>query len=469
MNNYFKAFKKYTYKYLFSDKTFYKKLWTLALPIIIQNFMSSFLNIIDTVMIGQVGEIQIAAVGVANQYFLLYFLVIIGIHSGSSVLISQYWGKGDKEHIRKVQSVSLIVSFLASIIFAIAAFVFPEKIIAIFNKEALVISEGGKYLRIVCLSYVFTAIGLGYAMASRSIGNAFMPMVVSGIAIVCNTVLNYILIFGKLGAPAMGVEGAAIATVIARLVEVVVIIFYIYGQNGILAVRLKDLSGITREFLLKMFRIVLPVVLNEGFWALGSVVRSIAYGRIGSHAMAAVQICNTVQNLFNVAVFGMAAAASVMIGHKIGEGEEKQGQEYAWRFTILSWITGLILGLILAITAKFTLSFFNVSAEVYKSALWMQYMTAIIMIFRVFAIVLAIGVLRGGGDARFAFISESITMWFIGVPLAFIGAFALHLPIHLVVALSTIEELIKVYIFMKRLISKKWINNLVHDVGANVA
>ena len=454
----------YIKKYIFSDKAFYKKLWVLALPIIIQNFMASFLNIIDTVMIGQVGEIQIAAVGVANQYFLLCFLVIIGIHSGSSVLISQYWGKGDRENIKKVHVISLITAIACSVLLALIAFIFPEKIISIFNKEALVISEGGKYLRIVCISYIFTAITMGYAMASRSIGNALMPMVVSGIAIVFNTVFNYILIFGKFGAPCLGVEGAAIATVIARIVEVVVILFYIYTQNSILAVRLKDLSGVTREFLIKTFKTILPVVLNEGVWALGSVVRSIAYGRIGSHALAAVQICNTVQNLFNVAVFGMAAASAVMVGHKIGEGEEEQGQEYAWRFTVLSWIIGLVLGLILALTAKFILSFFKVSSQVYESALWMQYMTAIIMIFRVFVIVLAVGVLRGGGDAKFAFICESITMWFIGVPMAFIGAFALHLPIHLVVALSTIEELIKAYVLMKRLISKKWIKNLVHDV-----
>ncbi|HOJ09834.1 MAG TPA: MATE family efflux transporter, partial [Clostridiales bacterium] len=306
----------YLKKYIFSDRPFYEKLWMLALPIIIQNFMSSFLNIIDTIMIGQIGEIQIAAVGVANQYFLLCLLVIIGIHSGCSILMSQYWGKGDKKNIMKVQGVGLIVSFFAATVFATLAFVFSKEIISIFNKEELVIAEGAKYLKIVCFSYIFTAISLGYAFASRSIGDALMPMIVTGIAIICNTTFNYVLIFGKLGAPALGVEGAAIATNIARIVESIIIVSYIYGKNSILAVKFIDLHGIQREYLIKMFKTVLPVVLNEGFWALGSVVRSIAYGRIGSHAMAAVQICNTVQNLFNVAVFGMAAASAVMIGHK---------------------------------------------------------------------------------------------------------------------------------------------------------
>lgn len=452
--------------YLFSGKSFYKKLGVIALPIIIQNFISSFLNIVDTVMIGKLGEIQIAAVGVANQFFLLFFLVTMGIHSGAGILISQFYGKGDYQNIKRVLGVALQISVAVSIIFFTAAFFYPEKIIGIFNREAPVLMEGGTYIRAVALSYIFASISLGYSTGLRSIGKTFIPMVVSGIALGINTLLNYILIFGTDKIPPMGVKGAAIATVISRLGEMIILLVLVYGGTDILNVKPGNLKKIPKDFIKGIVFTMIPVVLNEGAWALGSVTRSIAYARMGSGAMASVQIMNTVQNLFHVFVYGVAGASAVMIGHLIGGNEEDGAHEYAMRFTYLSWIMGIVLCIAIFLTARVTLVFFNVSETVYASTLWMQYMTGVTMIFRVFVVILAIGVLRGGGDAKFAFYAESLTMWLIGVPMAFIGAFFLKLPIHWVVALSTLEEFIKVFIFINRLRSKKWVNNLVRDMPA---
>ncbi|CEO90247.1 MATE family efflux transporter [Syntrophaceticus schinkii] len=451
-------------KYLFGGKEFYSQLLVIALPIIIQNFIASSLNMVDTVMIGRLGETEIAAVGLANQFFLLFILLVSGIHSGCSVFIAQFWGQGEKEGIRKVLGVALLAAVLVSLLFTVIALFYPEGIVQIFNKDPQVIREGAVYLKVVSLSYVFTAVSFGFAMASRSIGNTLLPMVVSALALGCNTFLNYVLIFGHFGAPQLGVEGAAIATTASRIIEMLVLIVFIYFRSEVLRVRLSDLRGTSTAYLQKIFTTVLPVILNDGCWALGFVVYSVAYGRISTQAFAAVQITNTIQNLFTVAIYGMASASAVMVGHKIGEGNEEDGANYAWRFSALAWLGGLLIGGLMAATSPSILSLFNVSANVYHSALRIQYITSLVMVIRVFNIVHIIGVLRGGGDVRFSLIAEAFTMWCIGVPLAFFGAFVLHLPVEGVVALVMAEEVAKFTAIMFRLVSKRWINNVVHEI-----
>lgn len=453
-----------TRKYLFNGKEFYLQLITIALPIIIQNLITSSLNMVDTVMIGQLGEVEIAAVGIANQYFFLFNLIIIGISSGCGVFIAQFWGQGDIKNIKKILVLGLLISITVSLLFTVLARFYPEQIMSIFNKNPQVIREGIIYLKEVSISYVFTAVSFCYMMASRSIGKTFFPMLVSGLALVCNTFLNYVLIFGYLGAPALGVKGAAIATVIARLIEMLVLLSLIYLRIDVLKACWRDLKELSAEYAGKAFRTILPVVLNDSCWGLGFVVYSVVYGRIGTQAFTAVQITNTVQNLFTVVVFGMASAAAVMVGHRIGEGKEEEGEVYAWRFSALSLICGLLLGIMLATTAPSILLVFKISTEVYNSALHIMYITALFMPIRVFCIVQIIGVLRGGGDVRFSFVAEAITMWCIGVPVAFLSAFVLCLPVEYVVTLVMLEELTKFIVIIVRLLSKQWIKNLVQGM-----
>lgn len=458
------AIKTLAKKYLFSGKDFYSQLLVIALPIIIQNFISSSLNMVDTVMIGRLGETEIAAVGLANQFFLLYNLLIMGIHSGCSVFIAQFWGKGEKGGIRKVLLVGLLASVIISFLFTVIALFYPEGIIHIFTHDPLVIREGASYLKVVSISYVFTAISFGFAIASRSIGNTVLPMLVSALALGCNTFLNYVLIFGNFGAPQLGVVGAAIATVAARILEMLLLISIIYHRSEVLRVHLVDFRGLSRAYVGRIFKTVLPVILNDGCWALAFILYSVAYGRLSTQAFAAVQITNTIQNLFLVAVFGIANAASVMVGNKIGAGNSEDGVNYAWRFSALAWLGGLLIGGLMAAASPAVLSLFNVSANVYQSALRIQYVTSLAMAIRVFNIVHIVGVLRGGGDVNFALIAEGITMWCIGVPLAFIGAFVLHLSVEWVVALVLAEEVAKFTAIMFRLLSKRWIKNVVNEM-----
>lgn len=448
---------------LFYDKYFYNKLFKIALPVIIQNFIASSLNMVDTMMIGRVGEKEIAAVGIANQYFLLFNLLVVGCVSGCSIFISQFWGKKDYKNIRKILGIGLNLGVIISIIFTVIALIIPEKIILIFNKDPDVIMLGVKYLKIVSISYLFTSITFNYGIALRCIEKAVIPMLISLFALITNTVLNYTFIFGNFGFKAMGVEGAAIATLIARVIESILCIIYICRTKTVLKASLKEMFSFNKKFLVNTIKTIIPVVLNETCWGLGMIVYSAIYGRIGTKAIASAQICTTVQNLFMVISFGMANASTVMIGHVVGSGEEYKAKLYARRFVILGFLAGLILGIMLALTAKDILSIFSVSKEVLTDSLKILYITATMLAIRIFNVTLIVGVLRGGGDTKVPLAIEGFTMWCIGVPVSLIGAFVFKLPIYLVVALSTAEEITKFFIGTKRLVSNKWIRNLTYD------
>lgn len=444
-----------------SEKTtFYTTLLKLAIPIVIQNLITSSINMVDTVMIGKVGETEIAAVGIANQYFFLFNLLLIGLTSGAGIFISQYWGKKDIENIRKVLGISLISSLLFSVIFTIVALLIPEKIMVLFNKDPYVIDLGVNYLKIVSFSYIFTAISLVFGVSSRCVEDTVAPMLVSIIALFTNATLNYIFIFGHLGFPAMGVKGAAIATLVARIVEALAIIIYIYSKKGALASSIREMLNINEGFVKTTMYTVIPVVINDMCWALASVIYSICYGNLGTQAMAAVQITSTIQNVFMVFAFGLANGSAVMIGNKIGAGKIVEAQEYTRRFLKLSVLIGLFIGGALALSSPFVLSFFNISKEVYTSALRILYITSLIMTIKVLGAVIIVGILRGGGDAAHALKVEGLTMWLVGVPLALVGSFVFKFPVEMVVSLVALEEVMKVIFSLRRLRNSNWIHQV---------
>lgn len=444
------------------QSVFYSTLLKLAIPIVIQNLITSSINMVDTVMIGKIGEVEIAAVGIANQYFFLFSLLIIGITSGAGIFISQYWGQKDKENIRRTLGISLISSIIFSVFFTIIAFAMPDTIMRLFNRDPYVIELGSQYLKIVSISYVFTAISLVFGVSSRSVEDTVAPMLVSIIALLVNASLNYIFIFGHLGLPAMGVKGAALATVIARIVEAIALILYIYTKKGVLAAKWKQMLDLNKRFIQRALRTIIPVVINDMCWALAMIIYAIAYGHLGTKAMAAVQITTTIQNIFMVFTFGLAGGAAVMIGHQVGAGNISEGQEYTRRFIKLSAIVGLFIGIILALSAPTVLSFFNISEEVYNSALKILYITSLIMSVKVLGVVIVVGILRGGGDAVHALKVEAFTMWGVGVPLAFLGSFVFKFPVEIVVLLVGLEEVAKVVFTIKRLKTSEWIRQVTN-------
>ncbi|NLM52917.1 MAG: MATE family efflux transporter [Firmicutes bacterium] len=449
---------------LVKDREFYQRVLQIGVPIMIQNFLGQFLNMVDTIMVGRLGETEIAAVGIANQYFFFFHMVLIGICSGCGIFIAQYWGKRDTVNIKRILGLGLSSVTVIALLFIAVGLSNPRMIIAIFNKETLILELGSQYLRIILLGYLFTAITFMFQSALRSIGNTVLPMFISVVGLVCNIVLNYALIFGNLGMPAFGVQGAAIATVIARIVETVGLILAVYLGKEVIAASMKEMLDFTLAYVRDVFKTVTPVVLNDICWGLASIVYVAVYGRMGSQAVAAVQIGNTVNNLFMIVIFGLSAAASVMIGNSIGAGQVELSKEYARKSIILSVLAGVTLGASLAVASPFIIRLFNISAAVAYSTQIILYMMAAILAVRMVCIILITGVLRGGGDARQALIIEGFTMWFIGVPLTLLGAFVFRFPIHLVYAMAMIEEIVKCILASIRVRSGRWMRDVTQSV-----
>ncbi|WMM26450.1 MATE family efflux transporter [Tissierella sp. MB52-C2] len=449
---------------IWQDKKFLKDMLVIAIPIALQNLITSSLNMVDTLMISELGKSSIAAVGLANQLFFFYSLIIFGINSGSSIFISQYWGKKDTENIKRVLGLAVSFSAIAGLLFTIIALFFPETVMRFFIKEPMVVKLGSDYLRVVSLSYIITGISFAYSIASRSIGKANMPMVVAGFSFITNTVFNYLLIFGKFGFPELGVKGAAYGTLIARIVEIVFILYFIYKDIEPLAAKLSELFSWTKDFIKRYLRTISPVIINEALWALGQVMYSAAYARIGEDATAAVQVSSTIQNVFFVLVRGLANACTVMVGNKIGAGDEEESYDYAIQFLIMSTLAGLILGGVLALTPDLTLKLFrNLDSDVYNLSRKLIIIGGMFYFIRTFNSTLIVGVLRGGGDTNFSMYLEMGAVWLIGVPLAFMGVLLFKMPVYIVFILVSFEEIVKAVIGFPRVKSKKWIRNITEN------
>lgn len=446
------------------DRQFYYQLLTLAAPILLQNFIASSLNMFDTLMIGRLGENEVAAVGVANQVFFLFNLIANGAAAGCSIFLSQFWGGGDRRSIHKVVGFGLLMNLCIGLLFTAAALAFPGPIVRLFSDDEAVVALGIDYLTLVALSYAFTSVSFLLAGAMRSVGLAWPPMIISGGAVLVNIALNWVFIFGHFGAPAMGVRGAALATLIARMIETALMLVFCFRPSSPLRGRLRDTFSFTPAFAGQVLMKTLPILLNESFWAVGTMLYVRAYGYIGTHAIAASQISNTVQNLFMVACFSLASSSLVMIGNRIGGGRQDLAVVYSRRFSWLALLVGLILGATVAISAPAILTLFNVSPQAADAAIAMLRIFSMVAPIRVLNVVLIVGVFRGGGDAGFALAAEGVTMWTIGVPLAFLGAVTFQLPVEQVVLLVTAEEIVKCVISLIRLRSNRWL----HDVAGQM-
>lgn len=443
------------------DKKFLKTLFAIATPIALQNLITSSLNMVDTLMISSLGEASIAAVGLANQVFFFYALINFGINSGSSIFISQYWGRRDIVNIRRILGLAISISTIIGVIFTTAGLFFPEYLMKIFMDDPEIISLGVDYLRIASLSYIITAIGFAYSFALRSTGKPNVPMIISVISFVTNVVFNYLLIFGKFGFPEMGIKGAALGTLIARVVEIIFTIYAVYSNKGPLSGTIKELIDWDKEFIIRYIKTTTPVILNEGFWSLGQIMYTIAYARIGAEATAAIQLTTTIQNIFFVLVRGLANAGAVMIGNEIGAKKEETAYTYAIQFLLISLIIGLVLGSVMALTPDLTLKVFSdLNPGLYETARILLIIMGISFFIRTYNSTAVVGVLRGGGDTQFSLYLDMGSVWLVGVPLAFLGAIYLKLPVYWVFALVSLEEVAKLVISLPRILSKKWIRNL---------
>lgn len=429
-------------KEMFRDKNFLRKTVMIALPVAMQGMLNTVVNLVDNLMIGSLGSTAIASVGLANKVFFVFTLLVFGINSGSGVLAAQYWGNQDVKSIKKVLGLALSLAVTGSAAFMIPACANPRMLMRIFTTSEASIGMGAAYLAVAAFSYPCTAVTNTYVGMLRAVNRVKEPVVISCAAIVTNIVFNYILIFGKFGAPAMGVVGAALATLIARVVEMTLILCVVYLGRTPLAGGARDLFGWSRAFLRKFFVTALPVICNEFIWGLGTTIYSMAYGRMGDDAVAAITIATTIQDLVVVLFQGLSAATAVILGNEMGAGNLKRAETYGKNFFILQFLVTVVMaGVCVSLRWSF-ISLYQpgISDGVAQSVSRCIIVFALFSPFRMFNYVNVVGVLRSGGDTAMCLFIDTSGVWFIGIPLAFIGGLWLKQPIHIVYAMVTLEE-----------------------------
>ncbi|TLN22418.1 MATE family efflux transporter [bacterium] len=435
-------------------------LFSLALPIIIQNGISSSLNAIDVMMLGQMGDDPVAGVGLANQVFFLLTFMLFGISSGAGIFSAQYWGKGDLAGIRRVLGLALMMTSGAALFFMLAALVIPSGVLSIYTNDAAVIATGTGYLRIVGWSYLLTAVSFSFSATLRATGNVRLPMAASVLAISLKTGLSYVLIFGKLGAPAMGVQGAALATLLARAVECGVLLFLTYRLKTPAAARPAELLDIRRDFLAGFLKLAMPVALNETLWSLGISVYNLAYAHIGTESIAAVNIAATIEGLAFVIFIGISDATGILIGNKIGAGNRETAFDFARRSLGIATLVALAVGGLIIALRGALLQLYAISPEALDYANRILLVMGFTLWIRISNMTIIVGVLRSGGDTRFGLFVDLGTVWAIGVPLALLGVFVLHLPVYWVYLMVMTEEVIKYVFALTRFFSRRWMRDV---------
>jgi putative MATE family efflux protein len=446
------------------DRKYFIDLLRLALPMALQSFATSLLTMVGSVMVGQLGDASVAAVALAGQIFFLLQLVLFGITSGSAIFTAQLWGRQDIPNIRRVLAFCLLIGAIPALIFLFISQFAPEAVLDIYSQDPQVIALGGQYLRIFGWSFIFLVITFSYSAVLRSTGYVIAPLAVSTGALVINVFLSWLLIFGELGFPVMGVQGAAVAGLIARILECIAILGITYRYRLPAAIHIPDLLRLDLPFVTNVLKPVLPVAFNELFWSLGITTYNVVYARISTEAIAAMNIAGNIDSLMTVLFFGVGNATAILVGNLIGAGEEHKASQYAARSLILAVFLAFLVGAVIIAVTPFFLGLYQVSAEVIENARRVLFFIGLFLWIRAWNMIMFIGVLRSGGDTHFAFLLDAVIIWVLGVPMAFVGAFVFHLPVYWVYLMVLSEEFTKFILSMHRFVSHKWIHNLAQSV-----
>ena len=443
-------------------KGFYKTLFSIAIPIILQNLLQNLVNMMDTIMVGRLGALSIAAVGLGNQIFFMLNMVIFGISSGASIFISQFWGAQDFKGIRKSFGIMLILCFVISIIFMTAALLYPQGLISLYSNDQAVIEEGGRYLKTVAPCYPLFAISFACQMAFRSTENVLLPMVTTTISFILNISLNYLLIFGfaPLNIPSYGVVGAALATLFSRSVETLIILIGGRLKGYEVMKKISQLFLFDSAFIKKLIIVALPVLLSESCWGLGITSQNSIFAHSGTDSFSAYSIMNTISQLTWVVFIGMGNAASVILGKKIGAGEESTAKAFAHKYAWFFPLMGFFIGLFLFPLSLLLPYLFNVSPEIIAITQSMIYVLIALYPFRAFNILIIIGICRSGGDTIFASLIDNGWMWVLAIPLGCLACFVWQLPAWIIFLCLESEQIFKTLCGIWRLKSGKWLKNI---------
>lgn len=449
-------------KHNIKNDPFYRHIFKLVLPIVLQNLLSAAISSADVVMLNYVGQSSISAVSLASQYASVLFMVFYGLGTGVTILCAQYYGKGDMQAIQILEGIALRFSLIFAVIFAGVALLFPGEMMRIFTDDAELIEIGASYLRCMSVSYLCWGVTEVYLAVLRSIERVVISTAVNVLAFVVNIVLNAVFIFGLFGMPKLGAMGVAIATSISRLIELAACFVVSFCSKDIkLDFRYVFVSS--KELFSDFLRLSLPALGNDIVWSVAFAMYSVIIGHLGSDAVAANSFVVVVRNFGTVLCFGTASAGGILLGNIIGENKLEEANEGARKLLKLTVITGAIGGVIILAVMPIALSYAELSEQAMHYMKYMLLINIYYVMGQAVNTTIIAGIFRSGGDSKFGFICDGITMWCYAVPLGFIAAFVIKLPVMWVYFLLCTDEFVKWPWVFKHYRSGKWLNNITRD------
>lgn len=451
---------------LHQDRDFYRQLIRLGLPILVQNLINQSLALVDTFMMGMVGTDELAGVTLANTPFFVIMLMVFGFQSGSSVLFSQYWGRGDRTAINRVMGIGLYAAGAITLVMSIVLAIFPDQVMSLTTNDPVLVEIAARYGRIVGFSYFLNSFSLIYIAAQRSMENPKFGTYVLSISMASNTFFNWVFIFGNLGFPAMGVEGAALGTLCARVVEVTVTMAYAV-RNRKFRLEWSALLRPGKIIIQDFFRYSAPVVLNETLWGFGTSLYPVIIGHLENAAVAvsAYTLAGNIERIAAIYMMAVSMATAVMVGKHVGAGRVKQAQDTGHAMLSVSVLCGIVIGLVLLalnflVLTPYVLPLFQIRREALPLVTSLLCWTSIALPFRSYNNTAVVGVLRGGGDVRTAMMLDLTPLYCVGIPAAALVGLVFHQNVVWVYAAICIEESVKGILGYMRIRSNRWIRNL---------
>lgn len=409
------------------DRSFWRVVLPLALPIALQNLLMTSFRLIDTLMIGRLGDVSIAAVGLAGYASFLVELISFGMASGSAVFVAQYHGAENKEGILRTFGMMLLFMVPVGLLFTAGVGIFPQEVMRLFTEDAALISEGAKYLQFACISYFSLTLNMAFSTLLRCTEQVRIPMITSGICAALNAVLNYIFIFGAFGIPAMGVAGAGLATAISSLLNPLLMFVLSAIKKTVIIAPFKKIFAV-RGFFKTFWSRALPVLLNELFWSLSVVGINMVFGRMGTDNYAALTVERTIEGLVFVFFVGICNACNILVGKSVGAGRIEEGKAYAKRFLLFTPLLGLVTGGIIALLRVPLIGLFDLSDTASHTARMLLLIFSLDAVVRYIPYIEVVGIFRGGGETRFGLLSDVVSQYVFILPAVILCAFVWKLP-----------------------------------------
>lgn len=447
-------------KLFINDKAFYKLVAKISIPIALQGLITTGVNMMDTIMIGTVGETQLSAVSLANQFISIFHIFCMGIGMGASVLVARYYGMKDQPSLKKTVAIMLRLCLAMSALFCVATIFWPEQIMRIYTVEEDIIAHGVSYLEWSIVTYFLLGLSLTSTIVLRNVGQVKLPLYTSIASFFINVGANYIFIFGKFGAPRMEAAGAALGTLIARIFEFAVICGYLLLKDKEIHFRIKDLFKPVGKLWNEYIRISIPVLISDGILALGNNSVAMVIGRLGESFVAANAVTAVTQQLSSVMIQGFSQAGAIVTGYTLGEGDREKAHRQGYAFLGIGIIFGLLAAAIILAISGPMIAAYNLSQQTQDIARSLMLSISLIVVFQATNSIMTKGVLRGGGDTKVLMTADNIFLWVASIPLGILAGLVLHMPAFWIYFFLKIDQVLKAVWCVIRLRSGKWIKKI---------